>query len=209
MKVTLLGDSIRQQYTPLVKELLGEEFDVWTPEQNCMFAQYTLRGLFDWASNMEGSDIVHWNNGHWDVCRLFGDGTFSDEEDYVKNILRIAHILQKRYGTVIFATTTPVRSLNQYNKNEDIDRFNQRVVSLLRECGVIINDLNGLLRPDVERYICEDNIHLSDEGIALCAAQVASSIKAAAENTMHVSEPKENVLREDTVNNLGAPVLLP
>ena len=25
MKVTLLGDSIRQQYAPLVKELLGEE----------------------------------------------------------------------------------------------------------------------------------------------------------------------------------------
>ncbi|MBR5485183.1 MAG: hypothetical protein IKV41_01570, partial [Oscillospiraceae bacterium] len=67
MKVTLLGDSIRQQYGPKVAELLGDEFEIWAPEENCRFAKYTLRGLFDWASNIEGSQIVHWNNGLWDL----------------------------------------------------------------------------------------------------------------------------------------------
>ena len=95
MKVTLLGDSIRMQYGPRVKELLGESFDVWAPQENCRFAQFTLRGLFDWAESMDGSEIIHWNNGHWDLCRLFGDGTFSDEEDYIKNMLRIVEILKK------------------------------------------------------------------------------------------------------------------
>ena len=72
MKITLLGDSIRQQYSFRVKNLLGSDFDVWEPKENCRFSQYTLRGLFDWAEKMEGSEVVHWNNGHWDVCRLFG-----------------------------------------------------------------------------------------------------------------------------------------
>ena len=145
MKVTLLGDSIRQQYGPVVKEMLSDIAEVWAPQENCRFAQYTLRGLFDWAKNMDGSEIVHWNNGHWDVCCLFGDGTFTDEDIYVKTMMRILDILEKKNCRVIFATTTPVRNTNQYNKNEDIDRFNLRITSLLRERGVMINDLNALL----------------------------------------------------------------
>ena len=48
-KVTLLGDSIRMiGYGLKVPELLGEEYDVFQPDDNCRFAKYTLRGLFDW-----------------------------------------------------------------------------------------------------------------------------------------------------------------
>ncbi len=208
MKVTLLGDSIRQQYGPKVKELLGDSFEVWAPEDNCRFAKYTLRGLFDWAPDMEGSKIVHWNNGLWDLCHLFEDGTFTSEDEYVENILRIADILKKRYGVVIFATTTPVRSTNIFNKNEDADRLNQRIVPLLRERGVIINDLNGLLRDDPDRFICDDTIHLSGEAIDLCAAQVAECIKAAASNISANSDSGEAQRRDVQQGNVGAPVLL-
>jgi len=207
MKVTLLGDSIRQQYGPKVQQLLGDEFEVWAPEDNCRFAKYTLRGLFDWAANMEGSEIVHWNNGLWDLCDLYGDGTFTSEDEFVENILRIADILKKKYGTVIFATITPVRSTNVFNKNEDADRFNKRIVPLLKERGVIINDLNSLLCSDPDRFICDDTIHLSEEAIDICANQVANYIKEAAKSisTNTTAAPKQTeVLRDST----GAPVLL-
>ena len=88
IKVTLLGDSIRQiGYGLKVPELLGENFEVFQPDINCKFAKITLRGLFDWEQQMAGSRIVHWNNGLWDVCDLFGDGLFSTEEEYSRNIL--------------------------------------------------------------------------------------------------------------------------
>ena len=77
MKITLLGDSIRLQYQDRVAELLGGDFEVFGPSENCRFAKYTLRGLFDWEKKMSGSRIVHWNNGLWDICNLFGDGLFS------------------------------------------------------------------------------------------------------------------------------------
>ncbi len=205
MKVTLLGDSIRQQYGPRVQEILGDEFEIWAPEENCRFAKYTLRGLFDWALNMEGSEIVHWNNGLWDLCDLYGDGTFTSEDEYVENILRIADILKKRYGTVIFATTTPVHSTNVFNKNADADRFNQRIVPLLKERGVIINDLNGLLRSNPDKYICDDTIHLSEEAIGMCASQVADCIKEAAKNISSDSAPQQTDSLRD---NTGAPVLI-
>ena len=97
IKVTLLGDSIRMiGYGIEVPALLREQFEVFQPNDNCRFAKYTLRGLFDWESNMAGSQIVHWNNGLWDICNLFGDGMFTSESEYVENMLRIADILIKR-----------------------------------------------------------------------------------------------------------------
>ena len=179
MKITLLGDSIRRQYAPRVIELLGERFEVFLPDENCRVAKHTLRGLFDWAGDMEGSEIVHWNNGLWDFCDLYGDGPFTSEEEYVENMLRIARLLQTKHRCVIFATTTPVRDANKYQKNVRIDRYNAVIVPELAKMGIIINDLNALLRDDIEKYICEDNIHLTEAGIELCALQTAKYIAAA------------------------------
>ena len=186
-KVTLLGDSIRLiGYGLKVPEFLGEDYEVFQPDENCRYAKYTLRGLYSWEKEMEGSDIVHWNNGLWDVQNVVGDGVFTPETEYVSNMLRIADILLKRYGKVIFATTTPVvEGSHTYNivgqafKNADIDRYNSVLVPLLREKGIIINDLNKLVATDVNKYIREDDhTHLSDEGIIVCARQVADMIRS-------------------------------
>lgn len=205
MKVTLIGDSIRGQYAPKVAEILKNEFEVWYPNDNCRFAKYTLRGLFDWADAMKDSDIVHWNNGLWDICDLFDDGPFSTEAEYAQNILRIFDILQKRHKKIIFATTTPVRFANQYNNNDRIKKYNNLIVPLLKEKGAIINDLNSLLVDDINRYICDDNIHLSEEGIELCSKQVADYIKEAAKDL-----PKETFTakKSPAQQGDGAPIII-
>ena len=205
MKIVFIGDSIRQQYAPRAKELLGNDFEVWYPEENCRFSKYTLRGLFDWANDMQGADIVHFNSGHWDICDLWGIGTFTSEDEYIRNMMQILDILQKNHKIIIFATTTPVREENCYNKNADIERFNDIIVSKFKEKGVIINDLNGLLKTDVYRYICEDTIHLSSDGIELCANQVADCIKALAKN-IDVGSNSQNSKAE--ADKTGLPVLI-
>ena len=206
IKVTLLGDSIRAiGYGKMVPELLGSDFEVFQPEENCRFAKYTLRGIFDWKEQMEGTNIVHWNNGLWDICNLFDDGAFSSEEEYISNILRIADILLNKYDKVIFATTTPVRPENQYDSNKLIERYNQIIVPKLREKGVIINDLHSLVSTDVYRYISQDTIHLTEEGIKLCAEQVAMIIKNTANTLPFVSENKNTDYKSDN-KSLGLPV---
>ncbi len=180
-KVTLLGDSIRLiGYGTKVPSLLGEEFEVYQPEDNCRFAKYLLRGLFNWRNEMDGTRIVHFNSGLWDICDIFGDGTFTSEAEYTETMLRVADIMLKRYDKLIFATTTPVSALNVYNKNEDIERFNELIVPLYREKGIIINDLYSTVAADIDRFICDDTIHLSEEGIEICAKQTADIIRETA-----------------------------
>ena len=178
-KVTLLGDSIRMGYGAKVAEILSKDgVEVFQPEDNCRFAKYTLRLLFELKDNIAGSDIIHWNNGLWDVSDLFGDGQFTSTEEYCNNMLRIADILLKITPNVIFATTTPVRNNYPYQNAEDIARLNAAIVPLLKAKNIAINDLYGLVYPVKEEIIRDDDlIHLNEKGIELCSKQVVASIK--------------------------------
>ena len=56
------------------------------------------------------------------------------------------------------------------------------LVPKLQEMGILINDLYSLVAQDVYQYIREDDqIHLTDAGIDVCAEQVARMIQEAAE----------------------------
>ncbi len=181
-KVVLLGDSIRLLgYGQFVPELLGEDYTVFQPQDNCRYVKYTLRGLFEWREDMAGADIIHWNNGLWDTSTgLFDDGgkPFTSENEYVENMLRVAKELKKIAPRVIFATTTPVRPDYEYNNNEVIARYNQVLVPKLKDMSIEINDLHSLVAEDVLSNIREDDkIHLSENGAKLCAAQVAAIIR--------------------------------
>lgn len=179
-KVTLLGDSIRQiGYGTRVPELLGEDYEVFQPEENCRFVKYTLRMLFDYRAQIEGSDVIHWNNGLWDITTgLFDDGEpFTSEQEYVENMLRVAKELKKLGKRVIFATITPVHHEYVYNKNSVIQRYNELIVPKLQEMGIEINDLHATVMQDLYKYIGQDQLHLSPEGIEICAKQVADMIR--------------------------------
>ena len=203
MKITLLGDSIRMQYQGLVKDILGDRFDVFAPAENCRFAKYNLRGMWDWKADMAGSRIVHWNCGLWDICDIFGDGLFTAIDEYVDTTLRVADILLSRHEKVIFATTTPVRNNNPHNKNAWIEEYNSAIVPKLREKGVIINDLYTPLSSDVDRYVSDDLIHLSEEGKALAARMVADVILNAEKE---LGDGESNIVTVDR-NESGAPVI--
>ena len=202
-KIVLIGDSIRMiGYGTPVAERLSDEFEVWQPDDNCRFASYTLRGLWDWQDGIRGADVIHWNNGLWDICHLFGDGEFTPIDEYVQTMLRIARLLKERASTVIFATTTPVRPENVHNKNEVIEAYNNALVPKLQEMGVVINDLYTPIAKDVYRFICDDTIHLSDEGITLSAQLVEAVIRQEADKLTD----KEKRQDEQRAESLGAPV---
>ena len=181
-KVILLGDSIRQiGYGHRTAELLGEGYTVWQPDDNCRFASYTLRMLYDYREILKGSDVIHWNNGLWDVCDLFGDGAFTPLDVYVNELVRIATILKTYAPTVIFATTTPPDAQMPGHDMERLKAYNTAAVAALTPLGIRINDLFTPVAADLDGMICEDHIHLSAHGIEICAAQVADSIRRGVE----------------------------
>ena len=178
-KLVLLGDSIRLiGYGQSLAEKLSDKYEVWQPEDNCRWADYTYRMLSDHAESVKGADVIHWNNGHWDICDLFGDGSFTSVENYVKAMTRVAKRLLTITDKVIFSTTTPVTERLTYENNERIKKYNAAVVPALRELGIIINDLYAVVEPHIEEYIKEDNIHLNEIGSEACATQIADLIRS-------------------------------
>lgn len=177
-KTVFLGDSILLQgYGVLVPELLKNDCTVRIPEQNGRFTINTLRMIHDYRSQIEGADVIHYNNGLWDACHLFGDGIFTSVDDYVRNVCRIVRILQGWSKQVIFATTTPVREHPEI-VNEDIVRYNEAVVPALLKMGVVIDDLYSVVTPNIDDYIRrDDHIHLTEPAMEVCAAQVADVVR--------------------------------
>ena len=177
-KVALLGDSIRLiGYGTKVPDMLGDDYEVFQTSDNCRWAQYTLRMLFDYKEDLKDCDVIHWNNGLWDSTELFGDGTFTAIDDYVKTMVRVAKLLLEITPNVVFATTTPTKPTYKYTLNDKIDKFNQAIVPVLKDMGIKINDLNSLLKGHEDIYICEDELHLSEEGTKICADAVCKAIK--------------------------------
>jgi hypothetical protein len=181
-KVYLLGDSIMHiGYGTILPSVLGEAYEVHRPDVNCRFAKFTYRSLYDWQEDMAGTDIVHWNNGLWDaICNRPDPMPVSSPEEYCETMVRIARYLLSKYKVVVFATTTPVRVTHPDLTTERIREYNAMVVPKLKELGVLINDLHAVVATDIDRYIREDdNIHLTEDGIAVCAEQVAKAIREA------------------------------
>ena len=178
-KITLLGDSIRQiGYGLKAAEAFGNGYTIFQPDDNCRFASYMLRMVFDCQKEIRSSDAVQFNCGSWDACDLFGDGAFTPLDEYLATMMRITRLLQGMCPHVIFATTTPVLEGGTDQRNDLIVLENEAIVPLMRERGVVINDLYSLVQSDIDRFIrADDRVHLTEAGIDACARQTADIIK--------------------------------
>jgi hypothetical protein len=187
--IFLIGDSIRfgarnPGYGVYVKEMLKDEAEVYAPNENCRWAQYTLRYALEWAKECpaEEIDVVHWNNGLWDVLRLFGDEPLTDIEDYGKMLRRVYARLRALFpnAKIIFALSTAVieewGSPKFFRYNRDIEAYNQKAIEVLSEYGVRFNDLYTLsweLREDYH----SDWVHYNEKGSKRLAEAVTSIIQ--------------------------------
>ena len=138
-KLLLLGDSIRMGYDSFVREKLAGRAEVFFSEDNGRFVQYTLRTLSDWQGKEKwpaDMDIVHWNNGAWDILHLNASACGTDGEaagetfkpenlshnfvydkdpltplEFYRYFLKRTFVRIKQLfpgAQVVFATTTPV-----------------------------------------------------------------------------------------------------
>lgn len=172
-KILLIGDSIRMNYMPVVAKNLYGIAEVYGPEENCRFAKYTLCNINDWL-RLPGTepDIIHWNNGIWDITRFNGTDCLTSVSHYLEDMSRILKELRTTHARIIFATTTPVDDQNPVQSNIDIDRLNRNIVPYMREQGIEINDLNAFVRPHIDTYIAEDHVHLTKEGMKQVGGEV-------------------------------------
>ena len=195
--VLLIGDSIRYGassnpeyntadspgYGVYVKEMLKGEANVYAPDDNCRFAQYTLRYLFDWAKEVEAEtiDVVHWNNGLWDVLRINGDEPITPIDMYELMLGRVYDTIKRLFprAKIIFALSTAVvedwARDDFFRSNADIERYNEVAKRVMEKKGAVVNDLYSLTK-DLDNSLHSDWVHFGHEGSKIIAKAVVEKI---------------------------------
>ena len=183
-KVLLLGDSIRMSYQPAVAELLGDRAEVVGPAENCQFSLYVLACIYRWLDEVGVPDIVYWNIGLHDVGHSPSRKPVQiPVEDYVGNLEFLLEIFRNRTDRVIWATSTPVHPDHHAVEgkwvwyNDQIKQYNAAAAELMTRHNVPIDDLHAVVAADPDKYICDDKIHLSSQGVEACAQSVAKAIE--------------------------------
>lgn len=189
--ILLLGDSIRQNYQEYVKENMRKVANIYYPNDNGRFCQYTLRYLHEWigALSQQGKiqfDIVHFNCGLWDILRLSNEEKpFTSEEQYaalIKRIIRRIQFLCPK-SSIIFALTTeviepgfePGTDVGE-RKNKDIQKYNEIAKQVCEEMEIEIDDLWSISKK-MPREAHSDMVHFeTDLGIQTLGNQVITTL---------------------------------
>ena len=176
-RVMLVGDSIRMNYCPVVYMKLSEFCEVVYPEENSRFAKYTLCEFGHWVEKYGIPDIIHWNNGLWDVFRYDGEHILTPLDDYLADMKRVYARMKQTGAKIIFATSTPTSPYDTDRRQEDIVEYNKAITDWLKTKDVEINDLYSFLKPHVFEYISEDSVHLNKYGVREVGNRVVEVIK--------------------------------
>lgn len=190
-KVLLLGDSIRMGYDEYVREILKDKCAVYYDENdNGRFAAYTLWQANQFFKNYGKFDVVHWNNGYWDMnIEAPMVDALHPLDEYLHFLKRIIAEIRRNGAEIIFATTTPVLDYdsegNMINyKNDWVTKYNSAAKKLMSEQNITVNDLYQLMLKDKHYYKCEDMLHLTQEGYMVCAQQTARLIEEKLSNRL-------------------------
>lgn len=176
-------------YGEYVRDILSNKCEVcYDDKDNGRFAAYTLWQANQFFKNYGRFDVVHWNNGYWDMNVEFPMvEAMHPVDEYVHFLKRIIAEIRRNGAEIIFATTTPVLESGhaidntgtgvKINYSDDwVKKYNNAAKKLMLEENITVNDLYTLMLSGKNYYKCEDMLHLTEEGYKLCARQVARLI---------------------------------
>jgi len=173
-RVVIVGDSIGQNYTPYVRELLKGKANV-----HVQSVAATRGGVRIAGRTLERGpwDLIFFNIGLWDMAYRKGKLT-AGLPVYERNLRATVAKLQEANTKLLFATTTPVPDGTGIRIEGDEKNYNEVAVKVMHEMGVPVLDLHAhaALRPDLQR---SQNVHYGKEGYQYLAEAVAAAIEKA------------------------------
>ncbi len=181
-------------YDSFVKELLDGEFEVvYDDADNGRFAAYTLWQANQFFKNCGKFDVVHWNNGYWDMnVESPMTEPIHPVPEYIHFLGRILAEIRRNGAVPVFATSLPILTEEAeaaamrdgiprfFYKNDWVVMYNKAAVGFMESEGVAVNDLYTMCLESPTYYKCPDLLHLTDEGYRRCAEKTAAAIRKAA-----------------------------
>lgn len=188
--VLLIGDSISQGYRGTVVEELKGIASVSRIPGNGEWTGTGVSKIDEWLGDTNW-DVIHFNWGLWD---MYGWPYYDEDrspEAYERRLDQLVIRLKKTNATLIWATTTPpcpedeVSMRDRFKKPGVISPLVERAYldaaeRVMRRHGIRINDLNKLVRADLDNLqLGPDNVHFNEAGCRLLGKQVATAIQEA------------------------------
>ena len=184
-RVTLIGDCIRRDYQPTVRDELADIANVWGPKETIKTTRDVLAHLDEWVLHPR-PDLFHFNCGLHEVRRFRpGDPQTVPLPEFRQNLDEIFLRIRENTDTAItWAHTTPIfherrDKLNTYGRLEtDVVEYNAAALEVADRYGVHVVDLHRLTHESgMERYMARNGLHFTPEGYALLGKAVAQAIR--------------------------------
>jgi lysophospholipase L1-like esterase len=189
--VLIIGDSIAIGYTPRVKDMLTGVASVHRPDANSGDTRRGLKHLYRWLGDTQW-DVIHFNWGLHNLCYRHPDSTASGHRDkingtisvpldeYKLNLEELVRQLKNTGAHLIWANTTIVPDGEAGRVLGDELKYNRAAAEIMERHEITVDDLHTLTSKfDQLLFIGPGNVHYTDEGYAVIAAQVAEQIRVA------------------------------
>lgn len=179
-RVLLIGDSISMGYTVPTRKLLEGVANVHRIPQNGGPTKNGTANIDKWLGSGQW-DVIHFNWGIHDL-KFMPDGKRQVETaDYEANLRTLVARMKKTGAKLIWATTTPIPKgpLVPDRKFGEEAEYNAIAEKVMKEHGVLINDLNAWITPKLAEMQKPQDVHYHDAGSNYLAQKVAQEIRAA------------------------------
>jgi hypothetical protein len=177
-RVLLIGDSISMGYTPPVQRLLKGRAIVARIPANGGPTTRGLANIEKWLGDGNW-DLIHFNWGIHDLKYMDTGKRQVEPDDYEKNLRTLVKRLQQTNAKLIWAATTPIPKgkLNPDRSFGDENEYNTIAAKIMKEEGIVINDLHGYVMPRFTELHKPHDLHYLPAGSDFLANRVAEIIE--------------------------------
>jgi hypothetical protein len=186
--VLIIGDSISQGYTPIVRENLKGIANVQRPKTNCGDTLNGLKNLENWLTERVW-DVIHFNWGLHDLCHRHPDskeygnrdkinGKISVKPDlYENNLETLVNMMLPKSKRLLWCATSYVPEGEAGRHCGDDIKYNSIAQKVMSSHDIPINDLHSLTSSfSEELFIAKGDVHFTPKGNSLLGKQVSDSI---------------------------------
>jgi acyl-CoA thioesterase-1 len=182
-------------YTLPTRATLAGKVNVHRPPTNCGSTLSGIQNIDTWLGDGHW-DVIHFNWGMHDLKYLQNGKQNVPPAEYEKNLRILVARLQKTGATLIFATTTPIpeKTIGIFKRNqEDVKKYNDIAVKVMKDNGVMIDDLYAFALPKMAEIQAPNDVHQTKQGSQIISRQVAASIlEALGKRPAQMVSPKTN-----------------
>ena len=183
-KVTLIGDCIRRDYQPIVRDELVDVAAVWGPKETIKTTRDVLAHLDEWVLGPR-LDLFHFNVAS---TRFAGSGPVIFRRCRCRSSVGTSrdfptHSGEHRNGDHLGTYDTHISRAAGQDQHlrrleADVVEYNASASEVAGRYGVSIVDLHRLIHEGgMERYMARNGLHFTPEGYAMLGRAVAQAIR--------------------------------